>query len=399
MNVKYLLAFLPALLLGCGGGDDDASSSGGSSGTAGTGAVSGTGGSSGAGGSSGTGGSSGSGAGTGGSSGSAQCGSTMLTLSETNNYSFSSVIRLTAAHVKPNAELMFDWSGLSVDFLGRGMSPTADIDSVLLVVFHITLQELEQHINADDGLAPFNDGALQLVTNNTLTSSSLYDFGVPGVPENTYRTSDSVKTTVDEYLDPTITDPATHTMVVMPASGLVPGAGNRMIQPFVLDPASDVASLTLTASTPLAPGTDGHSGGAIGTSTSVTYDVNLTSILPIMVPPSQPAITIDWTQLATNGIGRPWQARSILLAMVGHYSKTLTELQDDFLNLQGLADELYTGDVPSDEPYSLSALATDTGAAFPGIDSSGTWIMALFCDPRYCGNPAPWYLTVLEPCN
>jgi hypothetical protein len=37
----------------------------------------------------------------------------------------------------------------------------------------------------------------------------------------------------------------------------------------------------------------------------------------------------------------------------------------------------------------------DKGNSFPGVDSNGTWLVALLC--TNCRNPAPYYLTVLEP--
>ena len=32
-----------------------------------------------------------------------------------------------------------------------------------------------------------------------------------------------------------------------------------------------------------------------------------------------------------------------------------------------------------------------------GIDSTGIWMAALFCGN--CNNPAPWSITILEPCQ
>ena len=39
----------------------------------------------------------------------------------------------------------------------------------------------------------------------------------------------------------------------------------------------------------------------------------------------------------------------------------------------------------------------DTGAAFPGVDDTGTWLVGLICGN--CRNPAPWYMTILKPCT
>jgi hypothetical protein len=407
------LVALSAGLAACSGGGDDDAATGGSSGTgtggssgsgtggsagAGTGGSSGSSGTTGGSAGNGTGGAAGAGAGSGGSGGGGMCPTGTIKAAAANNYTFSSHITLKPTRVKTMSELTFDWSGLTRDFLGRTLSPTADIDSVLLVVLSLTPAELEMHINADDSITPFNAGALQLLTTNTLTSSSLYDFGVPGVPENTYRNSPDVQMTVDSYLDPTITDPSMYTIAVMPSTGSAPGQGARMIQALLLDPAASTTALSITGNTKVAPGSNGHTGGTDGTTMSVTYDVDLEALAPTLFPSGQAGVTIDWKGLTTNGLGREWIPRSISQVMVGHYTKTLKELEDDFLDLEGLADKLYRAEVPSDEPFTLTSLMDEQGQAFAGIDGTGTWILALSCT-IYCANPAPWYLTVLKPCN
>jgi hypothetical protein len=84
--------------------------------------------------------------------------------------------------------------------------------------------------------------------------------------------------------------------------------------------------------------------------------------------------------------------------VVAHYQQALPELEDRFLELETIASTGYQATVQSDEPTLLSALEDQAGNPFPGIDDTGVWVLALFCD-RYCDNPAPWYLTVLEPCE
>lgn len=404
MNRTILAGALAGLLSACSGGDDGGdggSATGGGSGT-GTGGAAPTGGAGPSGGTSGA--SPSGGTGTGGASGSAgsggggECPTGTIMAQAANNYTFASDISVKPVMVQPGSELTFDWSGLTTDFLGRTVSPTADIDSVLLVVLGLTPEELEMHINADNDLQPYNRGALQLITNNTLSSSSLYDFGVPGQPEATYRTSPDVQATVDEYLDPAVTDPATHVMAVMPTTGVALGRGSRMVQVLRLDASSTTTDIDIGASTVLPSGTDGHTGATDGPAMSLTYDVELQALTPTRVPAGTSAITIDWTGLTMNGLGRPWVERSIDRIVIGHYTQSLEELENEFLDLEGIADRLYFAEVPSDEPFSLASLVDDQGQAFAGVDGTGVWILALSCT-FYCSNPAPWYLTILAPCE
>jgi len=377
MSSKFLLALVPFFLLACsGGGDDD----------------------SGAGGSAGTGGSSGSG----GSGPGAQCiTGTTATLQAASNYTFTSNITLIPTKVKANEpSLDFDWSGVTTDFLGRKTDPAKDIDSTLLVILSLTVDQFEQHLNADDGtLTQFNQGALQLLTNKTLTKGNLEDFGVPTQPQNTYKTSADVKKGVDDYLNPAVSDPTKTILALMPSVGTDPGSGAKMIQVFTVDTASTTTSLALGSNTRTAAGANGHTGGTTGPSMNVTYDTSLQKLTPIGLPAGNPNIMVDWSKLTTNGLGRTWQSRSITKLTVGHYTQSLTDLENDFFDLETIATSLYSEYVPSDDPISLSGLKDAQMNAFPGIDDSGTWIMALFCDPKYCGNPAPWFLTVLKTCK
>jgi hypothetical protein len=394
MSSKRLFALLPAFLLpafsiACSGGGDGSSANAGTGGS-----TSGSGGS--------TSGSGGSTSGAGGSSGGGQCASGTLKLDGANNYSFASDIKLVPTKVKAKeSNLTFDWSQVTTDFLGRTTSPTKDIDSVLLVILNLTVEQFEQHLNADDGmLKNFNQGALQLLTNNSMTSGNLQDFGVPTQPQNTYKTSSDVKQGVDDALDPAITDPTKTLLALMPSAGTDPGSGSKMIQVFTVDPASTTTSLTLGANARLAAGTNGHTGGTSGPSMSVSYDADIHSLTPIKLAAGDANVMIDWSALTQNGLGRAWLPRSITKLTVGHYTQSLTELENDFFDLETIPSAMYTAYVPSDQPISLSSLKEKTtSAAFTGIDDTGTWILALFCDPAYCGNPAPWFLTVLQTCK
>ena len=82
---------------------------------------------------------------------------------------------------------------------------------------------------------------------------------------------------------------------------------------------------------------------------------------------------------------------------MAHYSTaTVADLQKQFLDLQDIADGWWSGPVVSGASINLGALVDAGGATFPGIDSSGVWLAALFCGN--CNNPAPWSITILEPC-
>ena len=73
---------------------------------------------------------------------------------------------------------------------------------------------------------------------------------------------------------------------------------------------------------------------------------------------------------------------------------TPAELEAQFTDLRTIATDLYSANIFSGTVLDFTMLADSTGNPFPGVDSTGTWLVALFCDN--CRNPAPWYLTILE---
>jgi hypothetical protein len=153
-----------------------------------------------------------------------------------------------------------------------------------------------------------------------------------------------------------------------------------MVQAFQLDDTSTTTNVSITSD-----------------SASISFDTDLSSLTPVGVPSGRSDITIDWFDMETNAMGRPWAVRSIYEVLVAHYSITPAEIETQFLDLESLADGLWRGEVVAGDALALSALSDESGNAFPGIDDTGTWILALICGP--CGNPAPWYLTRLESCD
>ena len=65
-----------------------------------------------------------------------------------------------------------------------------------------------------------------------------------------------------------------------------------------------------------------------------------------------------------------------------------------YINLEGLADEMYQQDISGLPGFELFDMVSVDGQAFPGFSADGTWILALRCTT--CINPAPPYLGVLE---
>jgi hypothetical protein len=312
------------------------------------------------------------GSGGGGSAGNS-CSGNSLVASEANDYKFSSTLTFPPVKVAPKSDLNFDWSAVSKDFLGHSLDPQKDLNTILVMMWKLTLDDLQTKLN-DDALKQKDlvTLPLQYTTDGSATSAKMLAFSNSGNPDSA---------TILSFLDPTQYSPSSYTYTLMAATGNVLGEGTKMIQSFQVDPTSTNTNVALT--------TD---------STVLTYSANLHDLTPTLVPASQSALTLDYSQLSKNALGNDWVASNITKALVGHYTQTPTELEGKlFLDLELIATKLYRGDITTGTKAILSNLKTDGGEAFPGIDDTGTWVVALQCGG--CRNPAPWYLSVLKTCT
>jgi hypothetical protein len=300
-------------------------------------------------------------------------GNALLKANAANNYSFSSTITIQVTPVAANSELTFDWSAVTKDFQGHTVDPKADIDMVNLLMWSLPQAELETKLN-DDELAQRDLLVPGMVkTQKSKTSVGLFDFqSIAGQPLE--------REMLLAYLNPEVYPPAEHSYTMVIASGEVAGRGSRMLKSFRLDPAVTSTQVVMDNS-----------------STNLTYDANLTSLRPTAVPAGSANVSVEWSEIAVNAMGREFVPNRIEEVMVAKYSLTPAELEARFLDLETIADQMYRGEVASGTSLDLSTLKTDAGQSFTGIDASGTWIVALVCGN--CMNPAPWYISILTPCS
>jgi hypothetical protein len=327
-------------------------------------------------------GSGGSSPGSGGSSGG--CMGTNIIANEANNYSFSSTLTFPPVKVTPKSDLQFDWSAVTADFLGRAVDPKKDLNTILVFVWDLSLDELQTKLNADTlasrdlTIVP----PLAYATDGNTTSARMLEFMYNGSPigEDQMVSVEQVLS----FFDPSAYDPATHTYTLMAATGDVLGQGTRMIQSFLVDATSTNTAVTMTED-----------------STHLEFQADLTSLTPTTIPAGQPNVNLDWSQMTTNALGGDFtgvSATKITSAFIGHYNESLSELSGDrFLDLELIATTLFRKTVDTGTSVDLSSFTDGDGKGFAGIDNNGTWLVGLQCGG--CRNPAPWYITVLEPCD
>src|SRR6187402_934841 len=106
-----------------------------------------------------------------------------ITAAPANNYSFSSTLSFPPVDVKPDTELTFDWSAVTTDFLGHPVDPIADIDTVNLMLWKLTNEELQIRLNADN-LQQRDLAVIATYYNDVTpgTTASAFDFTSVGTP-------------------------------------------------------------------------------------------------------------------------------------------------------------------------------------------------------------------------
>jgi hypothetical protein len=319
--------------------------------------------------------------GTAGTGGAATCSpAATITAAPDNNYKFHSELTIDVTKVKPSAEIHFDWSGVTTDLLGHPVN-LADIGMVEIGLWQLTLEQFQKKLN-DDSLNQQDLAIIATIipSSPAQTTGSIYDLTEMGEP--------ITKANIDGYLDINAYPPANHLYTAMVANGTVLGQGTRMIQGFQLDASSMNTDVKV-----------------VNTSTSLTMSADMHSLATPNVPVANPAVTVDWTDMDTSvnpanttAAGLPFDPTQITELRVGAYSMSLSDMekQSNFLNLDMLATTLYRAEVTAGTKIELSRAKDPMGNAFPGFDSTHTWIVALNCGE--CANPAPWYMTVVKPC-
>ena len=377
MKLSSLLVYSTSfgLLTGCGGkssseqrgenGDGGSSAARGGSSTTG-----GTSSSRGGGSPGGTGGATASGTG-----GHSACTDAIVT-NPINDYTFSSILRFRPIPVRPGVELTFDWSRVTNDLLRHPIDLLSEIDFVDVAVWNMTPDELATDIRGGWLQAEDISGIMWFDPGHSRTEASLFEFGAPDpiAPDE-----------ILPYFDVERFPPDETTYTVMLRTGDQPGWGYRMIQAFTLDPASTATTVELT-----------------NDSTAIEISVDLSSHQRTAIPAGRADVTIDWSDLDENAIGLDASPELITEVVVARYDESTAELEEQFFDLELIAEDLWRAEVeamremPESMSIELSSLTNAAGERFTGIDGNGTWLVALLCGE--CQNPAPWYLSVLVPC-
>ncbi|MBL6975201.1 MAG: hypothetical protein ISR64_05660 [Deltaproteobacteria bacterium] len=289
---------------------------------------------------------------------------TTVVLTDDDNYTFSGSMDIRSYTLAALGDPLFDWSGLKVDLQGHAMNPAGDVDQAAVIVFtNITEEEIEAGLSTNTLEQSHVTLFTQLKTAGA-TSAHLSEFTVFGNDID-----------VEQYFEE-----GYGVWLLTITRGTVPGVGTLMAA--FLRPEATASAITLELTKD---------------STVLDFTVDLESLEGVPFPPSTPDAILDWSGLTAKGDGMEFVAGDVDEVMVAHYTDlTPTDLEKQFLDVELLADEVWTADVASGTTLELIALSGATGP-FPGIDDEGTWLLTLRCTT--CANPVPPFLTLLKYCQ
>lgn len=285
----------------------------------------------------------------------------VTSLSNANNYQWTGVLNIPSFTTAEYADVNIKFDTLSDDMLCHGMDPVADVDNLGMTRFpNLSWEEIAVGLTNNSLLQSDTNGYVSCEPGDA-THCKLSDFSFGGTA----------------YDVVSVYGQAGGSFLLVVAKGFDPGQGGLFLAFLDPQPTSDVTEISLTP-----------------TCDVVDYDVDMTQLTPTKV--SGGCTNIDWTGLTVAGNGEPLIPGKLDQVLVAHYDAlTPDEIDDQFTDVEVLADELYTLELTGGTQADLAGLVTADGKAFEGFTADGTWLMGLRCTAN-CTNPAPMFMTVVE---
>jgi hypothetical protein len=281
-------------------------------------------------------------------------------LSDANNFAYEGVLDAPSLPLAELTDVALDWSGLTTDLRCNALDPVADIDNTALLVFpYLTEEEVEAGLS-DDSLDQADLAVyLSYLPGDTtrLNLSNMSFFGTDAEIEGRFEAGSG-------------------TWMVLLNTGTEIAVGARMM-----------AFLTPTV-------------GETATEASVTdgcpvldFTADLETLAHVPVLRDGPW-RLDWSALTRDGHGGVFEPTRVDGLMVARFDLTVAELQDNFLDLESLAAETWRYTLTGGTDIDLGVVSGPSDP-FPGFVGEGVWAIALTCGT--CPNPAPLFLTIVDP--
>lgn len=277
-------------------------------------------------------------------------------LTNANNFAYTTDLHIGSSPLRAQTDATIRWDTLTKEVRGGDLDPLRDIEEARLIAFRDLDRAAVSEALAHDELAQ-SDVIVFVTCQPTDASCALSDFGMFGN-----------RVDIQQYFQE-----GYGTWLLALGKKGEPGADALMFLEAVA--ATDVTEARLTDST-----------------STLSVDVDLDSLRPLVVPVATPAIRIDWSGLTRDGLGDTLDHDTLDQLWVARFAEAPEALAQDVFSLDERAQVSWNLDVSGLDSATLTDL--DGAGAFGGIDEGGTWLLALRCTS--CTNPAPRFVTLLE---
>ena len=283
-----------------------------------------------------------------------------LTFTNANNYSYAGTVDIPVFETAAGVSIEICFDGLTIDMQCHDTDPAQDIVNVGMTRVDLPPDQVNEKIANDTLLASDTTGYVDVLTSGAtcVNTEAMSFLGTP------------IDVAEEYYEGPTY--------LVFLSESTLAGTGSRMVVMLTPSVSSDVTRI------------DVPNGCGV-----LDFSADLTSADSKEVCPKSKT-KVDWSAVDTNGLGSPFTASAVDELMLAYYAdKTAAELEASFFDLELLADEIWTLDLPGDENADLKDAEKAGGEKFDEFESSGLYLLAL--NLTSSPNPAPKFLTVLTP--
>jgi hypothetical protein len=299
-----------------------------------------------------------------------------ILLKNENNYSSTSTLSLTSVDTAAGQPLTVDWSAVAADLQCHPLDPDP-----LHAVKNVALVWLPNMTQAQADVKLIS-GNLDL---STVGAYCEYNTPQPPQTPTTTATTSSMKCLTGDSRLPAQSD--TDIYVLLASKLLTPGAGAQSM--VFVHPTAASQSTTVNIPTGCQ---------------ELALSADLHDLTKVAVPTQGPWL-VDWSQVTQDSESKAvtWAKYDSYDLILGYYDNTVSEIETKFFDLDTLPKKIWKipgmpgSSAPADMVKNLGSAMADDGSLFAGFDVApdAVWALGLQCPD--CQNPAPMFLTILDP--
>lgn len=286
-----------------------------------------------------------------------------LVLDDATNYRYTATMQAERLAVAAWQDATVSWGGLSQDLQARPVDPLA-LDRLSLVRLRLSPDQVLQAV-ADSALSQSDVMDYRLLDGLTgRDSARLSEMSILGNPfdpaEDLAPAEEGVTWILSLWdLDREGRDDILSSIILEPAEGAAP---------------TDITFTDQSASFELRP--------------------ELQDLPTMSTSARAEGWTLSWSTLSRTGSDQDFDPLLADRLVILRFEATLAEVEADFVRLASNEAQAWRAEAYGLDELALAEAMDDQGAAFPGFDREGTWLVGLECTS--CTNPVPLALGVVE---